>query len=338
MRGGNDVDDVDPTESTGDVADGEEHDSPDDANELGDMGELAEEEHEDLEDQEDPEEASDAISIELTRSLSVAPVESTGPGRVVYFSAEGMYCDPTKAQGRVEEALSGLEGVEIRALCKPVSLAKAASQCFVHHSRSRQVHAWAHEVAQELKSGSTVILAGYSHGGSTVSLIVKTLFKSGVDLTRLHARTFASTYIPDPRKMPGVDLTHVMAIGDVATRCKHSKTLHTSLQFISNWRNVLEEFGSENLFADKNVKGLLWWLPDASEDSMESFRTAHAYRGPSYDVINWGKEIHADSMYHKFRARYAREMYRRLFPGRDAVVRPYKPPDLAPAVSMHGVS
>jgi hypothetical protein len=181
-------------------------------------------------------------------------------------------------------------------LCDPASMARKASKCarcFLHlkPQMTRKMAKWTTTIKNHLASGDTVILTGMSNGGLVVGMIVMALERSGaVGMSRLHAMTCGSIYIPDRADVPSGRLTHVMGVGDVATRCTRSM-LTKGRKLLARWRDLRAEHGSE-LFDPDGHSYLRWYVPAESVSDVEMDRIAKLQRAYMQSTISSEMRVH----------------------------------------------
>lgn len=117
-----------------------------------------------------------------------------------------------------------LDDDEIHTFCDPstaLTIARIAGQCASRQSKADYTFVrQCLDFVRNKMDTHHVILTGVSYGGRIVSQIVQALVAAGVDTTsRLSAQTYGSIYIPPEPSVAGSNLTHVMIVGDIATKC-----------------------------------------------------------------------------------------------------------------------
>jgi alpha/beta superfamily hydrolase len=109
-------------------------------------------------------------------------------------------------------------------------LRKIIQQCTIPLKGTRRgkfVTKCAETVLERLKFGY-VILIGHSYGGLVASMVVRKLLADGFKLTKL--KTITLIYVPSKDKVKDADITHLMAVGDVALRCNRLKSVAADIQ------------------------------------------------------------------------------------------------------------
>lgn len=158
-----------------------------------------------------------------------------------------------------------------------------ANQCVMRRPKVRHwyVRDRARVIEDALAQDRCVILTGHSYGGYVVCMIVRDLLSRGVDIQNLRALTVGSLYVPKPEEVQGAYLNHVLAVGDIVTRCNGYRSTMKRLQASLTGRS--RAYAAPTTARWKAVaKGYVTWFDDG-----QTGWDAHNSEGYEFYALNF---------------------------------------------------
>jgi hypothetical protein len=130
------------------------------------------------------------------------------------------------------------------------------------------------EMKADLAAGKQILAVGHSFGGAIIGRTAMELHNDPdvKNIKALKMMTFGSIFIPEPESVSKINITHYLAIGDVAMRCngkRHPEDFHTTDQHyeiaFNSPNNEIEYIKIKDDANDKNIK----WIDFYNNDSHE---------------------------------------------------------------------
>jgi len=165
----------------------------------------------------------------LERKLKLKQEGGGDSSKVLYF-IEGLGCSEFEEeleefQEEVEQKTKSNVIISCDLRTKHVLKDIIKVSCFMKPKRNQYINSIISEIRKLImEEKKSVMVCGHSYGGMVASFVAE-IFSADedIDKSKLHFVTSGSIYIPDPKKVKNVAITHYMHVGELVLTCIKKK-------------------------------------------------------------------------------------------------------------------